>query len=251
MPSQAWMGYGLIAEGRGADFVRVLEAGVQVVRVASADPQNITIRRIRPAIVKGRFVIAGTGRPDLDQAYVYASPTETDGYLLNRALNTSPKSDPGQFTVTTGGVGPHRLRVAMPDQDWVPEAIVLADGTDIVDVPYTFEEGKTYEEVRVILTDALSTIVGRVPLENLSGRNGGWTVTVFPEDELLWESPRLRAAGEVNGDGRFVVRNVVPGRAYLVARCPWRCGIDKRELSRRATRVYIDRPGSYDVGMLR
>ena len=57
-------------------------------------------------------------------------------------------------------------------------------------------------------------------------------------------------------DGTFAISNLRPGTSYLVSPCNWPCspgydGERLNELAATATRVFIDRPGSFNVTLKR
>ena len=160
---------------------------------------------------------------------------------LRDGLAESALVEGGSFEIRgllglTGSVFPPPIR------EWIAEAILLEDGTNVVDVPYMFEEGKAYRNVTAVLTDRTATISGRVPIDAPVQAGAGTLVVVFPEDESLWGSHRLVVYATPDADGSFRAEGIPTGMAYRVGVQAWSTGSDLKALARTAPRVYVDRP---------
>jgi hypothetical protein len=239
--------YGLVAKRKTLNTSELREGGVLEIDVGANPEKDATIRLQPVATLRGRFVVWGADTPDLSQMSVSASAVGP-GAALRFGFASSAQSEDGSFEIT-GLLGLHRLIVSTAGQGWIAEAILLEDGTNVIDEPYMFEEGKDYSNVNVVLTDRSATISGRVPIDLHRREGGGTLVVVFPEDESLWESHRLVTHDTPDADGGFRVEGIAPGMVYRVGVRAWSesDGTNLKDLARTAARVYVDRPGAYHV----
>ena len=106
----------------------------------------------------------------------------------------------------TGIFGASTIDVTEPE-GWVAEAVVLADGRDILDRNFIFEPGKHYEGVRVVLSNRVATARGFVP-QGTDRPRGGLMVIAFPEEEALRRRRSHVKTGHVEDDGD--VRHLEP-----------------------------------------
>jgi hypothetical protein len=166
------------------------------------------------------------------------------GWGLDRP---GPKTTGRAFSID-GIVGTNVVDVDVPE-GWIPEAVLLPDGRDILDQSFPFEPGKHYEGVRVILSDRLATIRGSVP--ERTSPVSSFRAIAFPEDEALREVWRHTKGGEVDDRGNFSIKDLRPGTAYLVAISRGDETRTLEELAPSATRVYLDNPGVFTVTLKR
>lgn len=242
--------YGLVAEARSAS--EVVAAGTAIVKVGSADVQDVTVKLEKPASLEG-IVVASSAEGSLQgRIHFNLSVTGPDSNLIYQNLRGGGYIPSGLFRIS-GIYGTFRATIRVPP-GWFAEAMLLEDGTNILDVPFTFEAGKDYRNVRIILTDRAAAIEGVSPV----GSNGDGShrlVVVFPEDPSKWDldSRFVRRVG-IDAAGRFRVDNLQVGATYLVAlHARTMHESDEAILkaaSGSAVRLYVDRPGTYRVNLL-
>jgi len=144
--------------------------------------------------------------------------------------------------------------VAKP-RDWIAEAVLLADGRNVLNEEIDFEPGQVYDNVRVVLSNKAATITGTIQIDWRIVPPGGVVVTVFPEDPALWRVESGWVHRTDPDDSGYTVRGIRPGRAYLVAPHPWHVsGYASpkdfyQTLAKTAKRVFVAKPGNYRVDL--
>jgi protocatechuate 3,4-dioxygenase beta subunit len=250
--------YALQAVVRGTGLgTPVVQAGVAEVDILASTIDSLTIKLVPCARITGRFLFNGLETTDPDRSVVEMRPDGEDAHLREglAATTTNWLAD-GTFVID-GLLGRHRLTVRSSG-NWFTVAASLETGTDILTGPVDFEPGKTYSNVRVLLSDETAEIEGLLP-EDWSA-NSPPMIVAFPEDMSLWqETQRYVQLGNISGQTRrFSVKRIPPGHVYLVAAYPF---IDPREpqaqsrdvmellnqLSSRATRIFIGGAGKFEV----
>jgi hypothetical protein len=136
-------------------------------------------------------------------------------------------------------------------------AILLGDGTDVLDRDVAFAPGRTYANIRVVLTNRTATIQGSVQKPS-TGPARPLIVAAIVDGPQATRLPAWLTLAEAwpDADGRFTIPDVRPGRAYLVAACsdPSVFRDDDpqalAQLRTVAVRVNADGPGTFDAGTL-
>jgi hypothetical protein len=238
----------------GSSLTPVVAAGVAEIDAGTSTMDSLTIKLLPCARMTGRFLFNGVETPD-PQRSVEMQPDGEDPHLRKGLATTNSLAD-GTFVID-GLLGRHRLTVRSPE-NWFTVAAMLENGTDIAKWPFDFEPGRSYRNVRVLLSDETAEIQGLMP--------EGWSadshsmITVFPEDMSLWQdNRRFIQPGHVDPQTRrFSVRGIPPGHMYLVAVVSLVDPKDPRagsqdlmetlnELGPRATRIFIGEAGKFEV----
>lgn len=215
-----------------------------VVHVGEAPVPPVNLRPRLPATISGRFVFDGTSQLSTDRLHVRALPIGEDALL--RSIPNTEVTDGGKF-VLRPLPGRYRLAVQTPD-GWLPSAILLDDGRDLLHNDFDVESPRDYPNVRVVLTDDIATIEGTIPLPVSS------MVMAFPVDEATWWDRESTPARTVEDDGRFRITNIRPWTEYYVTECPWPCMSRHKDLEKyaqTAVRVRVGPPGIYSVVLKR
>jgi hypothetical protein len=244
--------YGLRADATGRrGGAQLLAAAVAIVDVTDKSVTDARLPVQPLAAISGVIVIDGQNPPrsgDINVSFPAVGPTR---YLYDvpGSLNEPNNVPPFRFE-TRYLMGPRRLVVNAPD-GWILESAVLADRTDITDRPFTVGPGKDYRDVRVTLTDRCATIIAEVKRTALRYFGDDAMVTVFPEDrDKRGDFSRFVKSQTLSRDGIFEIKGLPPGETYLVAahaREEWRTEKALIEWERTAARVYVDRPGVFQV----
>ena len=217
-----------------------------VVHVGEKPVPPVNLRARRLSTMSGRFVFGEANKPPSDGLAVSARPVGEDAPL--RSSSQSEVRDDGTFLLRAL-LGNHRFSVATPP-GWLPVAIFLDDGRDILHKEIEIQAEREYPNVRVVLTDEVATIEGSVP----STAAMDAMVVAFPVDDSTWVDYESTPKATAMGDGRFTIHNVRPWTEYFVAECGWPCWTrhhDLEKLSGTALRVQIGRPGTYSVVLRR
>jgi hypothetical protein len=138
----------------------------------------------------------------------------TQAVPAGRGLNARPArvERDGTFTLT-GLLGPRVVRVGGLPQDWMLESITVG-GTDVTDSVVDFTSNQTLRNARVVLTDRITEVSGKVTSANQPARD--YTVVVFPEDSAKWTFPsRYVRSARPDQQGLFKLRALPPDDRYL------------------------------------
>jgi hypothetical protein len=163
--------------------------------------------------VSGTVTLESTVSPVLPNANdfrVSMASTELDGFNTNTRVDRE-----GHFTLQNVPAGTHWIRVQTP-RGWMLKS-ATAGGGDIIDTPLEVTSGEPISGLRLIFTDKLSEISGK--LTNAQGAAvTEHTVVAFPEDATLWR-PQSRHIMTARPDqtGRFQIRGLPAGDYYLAA----------------------------------
>jgi len=181
------------------------------IAVGGDDISNLTITSQPGAILSGQ-VSFDTGSPPTDKTmqelrvFVYANMVDPP---LSAGLVTM---NPDWSFEIRGVAMTGMVRLAVADTGWnVKEEIV--EGKDIVEAPLTFEPGREYKDIRVLLTQKRAEVTGAAT--DAAGRPVQNFVTlIFPQDRARWV-PRslsiLVARSDQNGQFRL---QRIPGAKY-------------------------------------
>jgi hypothetical protein len=134
----------------------------------------------------------------------------------------------GSFALRGVMTGAHQIVVDGLQPPWVLKH-VSTHGSDITDVPIDLAEKQQVRDVRIVISDASSEVIGTVQnARNAPVANAG--VLVFPRVPIFWmrTNRRMRVA-YTDRDGRFAIPGLPAGEYFAVA-SPW---IDESDFGRR------------------
>jgi hypothetical protein len=120
----------------------------------------------------------------------------------------------GSFSVK-GVFGRSTIRVTLPDE-WTVKSIVQ-ENVDITDTQVELRSGEVMTDVRVTVTDKITTVAGTTT--NAKGQTvSDATVVVFADDAGRW-SLGARAVRAVRPDqrGRYQLKGLPPGDYLVIA----------------------------------
>lgn len=231
-------------------------AATRALHVGTGSQDGVRLRAVPTARIRGRFQFSQPYDPqphDVDPV-VSLIPVGDDAALREGLVDFRHEPVADGFRVS-GIFGVYRVDARAPE-GWIVEAIVLEHGRNVLDETIRFEPGRTYQDVRVMLSPLSATITGRVSsfapraAQRELASEPDPRVIVFPVDEESWSIWRLTHVTDPAPDGSFRVRGVTPGRTYYVASCAWPCASSPeylRALIPVATRIFVDRPGVFAV----
>ena len=241
--------HGLIYTRHG-DGNQVVAADFRTFLLGDTPEEGLELRARRAASMSGTFIFQEGEPPEKDRLLVNPWPVGPDADLRSR-VHVSVTSDTG-FRIDAL-FGAYRFSVD-PPRGWLPAAILLEDGRNILYKEMELTPGRHHGGVRVVLTNELATIVGTVPAAGVPEFRASLMAVAFPTDSAQWPFHDQTAKAEVTKDGRFEIRDVRPGLEYFVALCEWPCPTTVAEntaRSKKAARVNVDRPGTYRVVLQR
>lgn len=242
--------HGLIYTRRGKGDA-VFAAAFRTVQVGEKPEVGIELRARPAASVSGTFRFNGGKRPSNEERLaVTAWAVDADAELR---LGLARSATNGLSFRVDSLFGHYRFSVDTP-RGWLPVAILLEDGQDILHTSFEVAPGRHYRNVRIVLTNEVASIVGSVPPGIVPADGVSLMVVAFPADESNWMFHDQVAKATVQSDGGFEIRDVRPGREYFVALCGWPCATTETDNIRRskaATRVTVDGRGAYRVVLRR
>jgi hypothetical protein len=200
--------------------------GTFALGVGARDISNVEITLREGATLQGRVTIdraRGVRPPPLASIIVRAPLTDGSGF--GDALTGRPHTD-GSFAIRGLMPGTHHVLVdGLPDT-WMVESVRVR-GRDVTDAPFAVDERQRFDDVRVVITDAITRLTLHVSDD--AGPAPDVAVAVFAASpELCIRGGRRVRLVRTDTAGDAVVAGMPPG-AYLAAA---RRSIDERSLFR-------------------
>ncbi len=191
--------------------------GTFVASVEGGDLGNISIALTPGALVEGRVEIEAVKKTSTlaFSPSVRVRAVSTDGVVFGDAFSEAVTPD-GQFVFRGVMPGEHVLRVEGLPDPWVLKAVYVR-GREVTDLPIYFEAGQRMENLRLVVSDTSTTVIGLV-----RGRDGqprpNATVIAFAVDPGLWR-PYSRHVRSVRPtlDGSYRVRRLPPAEYWIIA----------------------------------
>jgi protocatechuate 3,4-dioxygenase beta subunit len=189
------------------------------VTVAGADVSNLALSLQPGLAVSGRvaFDASTLQPPALEGVRVFLTPILAAGQVSVGQF--SGQTDPeGRFSLQ--GIMPGRYTVrALPPvtaKGWLLRSVV-SGGRDVADVGLDIAPGTEASDLVATFTDRIGEITG--VFQDASGRPAPeYTVILFSTDRALWRTPVRRVVwARPASDGRFTLRNLLPGEYLLAA----------------------------------
>ncbi len=176
--------------------------------VVPGDLTGVVVNAASGATIVGTVESAGAGQPAPGGVRLQMQPL--DPRVGGAQLMTEAAHD-GTFTIS-GVIGPTLIRAAQVPQGWMLERIDV-NGIDVTDTFLEFT-GTEHAEARVVLTNQVPEVSGRVAAERASP--SGYHIVLFPDDPSKWAFPsRYVQSTRSREDGTFVVRALPPHDRYL------------------------------------
>ena len=229
----------------------VVAAAFKTVQIGEKPEVGIELRARSAASMSGTFRFTGGKRPSVEERLAISAWAVDADAELRFGLARSV-TDGLRFRVDSL-FGHYRFGVDTP-RGWLPVAILLEDGRDILHTTFEVVPARHYDNVRVVLTNEVASIVGSVPAGIVPAEGASLMVVAFPTDETKWTFHDQVAKVSVQSDGGFEIGDIRLGRDYFVALCEWPCRTteaDNLRRSKMSTRVTVDRPTAYRVVLRR
>lgn len=189
--------------------------GMTTVTVAGADLAGIVLTLQRPGVLRGVFEFEGGVPAGVQPTQVRAQLVPADP-ASSRFFTTGPPSPTNaDFTFAMQGLmAPVLVRASAPP-GWYLQSVVH-NGEDITDTPVPLGPGVEVRDVRVRLTQTVSTLSGTVRDERGQVVLDA-TVVVFPADDAKWGfASRFVRTARPDTQGRFEVRTLPAHANYRI-----------------------------------
>jgi hypothetical protein len=135
--------------------------GTVKISVAGGGEEIVSIAVGRGASVTGRVVFEGGPAPAAPAGQAHVPLFSPDGQCRGRPVTVAP-----DWTFRADGLfGPCALQPMAGFGRWMVKAVIY-NGDNLLDAPYTFQQGQQLRNVQVIVTDRRSDITFRVADEN-------------------------------------------------------------------------------------
>jgi hypothetical protein len=180
------------------------------------DLDGVVVRMDRGGTLRGIVTTEDNATPafDVNQITVGLRPAPGTSYSLGTSSEVSVGSDWTFEAPDVDGVLLIRPRVLV--DGWVLDR-VLAGRDDVTDRGVRVTKGDSMDDVRVVLTNQVTTIAG-VVLDEKQAPVGSCVIVVFSDDSSQWDPPsRFVAKSAPDKAGRFNVKRLPPGTYRAVA----------------------------------
>lgn len=189
--------------------------GMMRVTVAGADLAGIVLTLQRPGTLRGVFEFEGGIPAGVQPTQVRMQPMPADPASPRFVMTGPPPLTSVDFTFAMQGLmGPVLVRASAPS-GWYLHSVVH-NGEDITDTPLPMGPGVDVRDVRVRLTQTVTTVSGTVRDERGQLVLDA-TVLVFPADDTKWGFPsRFIRSTRPDTQGRFEVRTLPTFANYRI-----------------------------------
>jgi hypothetical protein len=172
---------------------------------------RLTVTTGKGGRLRGRLVFDTPLPANLRPSVMRPMLTRTTGFGFVRGGTVN---DDGTFEIS-GILGEVMVRSTTQAPGWYLKAVMI-NGTDTIDMPIDFGEGREISDVQMILTRVRSGVTGSVA-DAQNAPVGEYVAVVFPEAREHWTAQsRFIASGRPDQKGAFKIEGLPPGR-YLVA----------------------------------
>ena len=206
--------YSLSSLGTAPRFDVATERGSVSVSVTGEDIDGLVIALHKGSRVTGQIEFEGDSRPPLTPAIrIYAR--EPDGGQGMNLPGTSTINEDWSFEIVGVSPGKRLFRMTGLPATHALKSVFVA-GEDVIDTVTPFDGKEAVSDVRLVVTNRVTTIAGGVTDDQ--GRPvQDYTVVAFASDPEKWNAgTRFIASARPDQHGRFAVTGLPPGE-YLVA----------------------------------
>lgn len=203
-----------VGGGRGRQGGAALEVAQMPLTVGNQDITTLFISTTRGASLSGTVAAAPGSAGTLPSGGVQITTQSASPEPGGFGFGVRPgRVEEGAFTVT-GLIGQRFVRVNGLSSSWMVHSMTL-DGMDVTDTPLTFRPNEEIRGLRVLLTDRVTDLSGKVSAPDGS-LSRDFSVVIFPDDEMKWTpGSRYLRSGRPDQDGVFKLRALPPEPRYL------------------------------------
>lgn len=188
--------------------------GVLAVTVAGADLAGLVIPLHPPARITGRIEFEGGMPPNTQPSQVRVFPSPVNPLGMSGMMSGPPRTLP-DFTFAVSGLTQPVLLRAGGLPGWNLKAVLL-DGEDLTDTPFDVAAGSTVTGVRLVLTQATTTLSGLVR-DDRGNASANASIVVFPaDDDKMGVQTRFLRSARPDAEGRYEIKALPPYANYRI-----------------------------------
>jgi hypothetical protein len=186
--------------------------------VTGDDVANLVVVLEAAASLTGTVQFEATSGATADTGAVRVAAPMADGGSVGPTPTARVDRD-GRFTLDGLQAGAHLVRTQGNPRGWMLRSVQV-NGRDVTDTPIDLRSGQALAGVRLVFTDRLTEINGRIADES-GASSSDYTVLAFAVDEELWRPlSRHIATTRPDQNGRFQLRGLPAGEYYVVLADP-------------------------------
>lgn len=193
------------------------ERATQTLTVDGTDIEGLVLAASAGGTISGQVVAQSeTGQAmQLSRLRIASRPLDGPAAPIPVGQANGAVDAQGKFQLQ-GVSGAQRLNVMGIPDGWALKRIER-DGDDLTDSTFNLRSGELLDDVRVVLTDRLTTVAGTVLIDKETASARG-TVVVFADDPTRWgEASRYVRAVRPTQAGEFEVKGLPPGDYRAIA----------------------------------
>lgn len=199
------------------------EAAVMPVVVGGDDLDNIVLTGSGGGTISGTVIAEGQSPLKMSGVRItvitpvrtQTSPMLLGAFRSSGQFGSQTAADDGRFTIEHV-FGRARFQVFVPD-GWMLKNVEFG-GRDVSDQPVELRNGEEWRDVKVTITDRVTTVNGRLLDAKLQPLRDA-TVLLFPDDPDRWfETSRSIKAARPDQQGGWEIKGLPPGEYLAVAR---------------------------------
>lgn len=192
------------------------------ISVRGADIGGIELVMAPLASIDGRLSIeknAAVAACPMPRAYtigetlVSARRDGSASWVRDQAPSTA-----GEFRFGGLDAGTYRLKVNLPGDNWYVKGVRSAANPNLSKSGIVVKGGQRVSGVTAVVTDGAASISGQLTKGGGEKLAGNQKVHVFPAETEAADNQLRFADVTTKGDGSFVVKNLAPGKYYVIAK---------------------------------
>jgi hypothetical protein len=210
------------------------------ISVRGTDVTGVELRLISYGSITGKLQLAEDKPPQINSAKTPAADAcaeipkrkslfeETtvglhpeEKFLRNESLRVAFPARQGDFTIRYLTAGRHRFQSQWPNEDWYLRAITLPDARtkrtlDLGRIGLGLKAGEKLSGINVVIGTGAARLTGRVKAPEKSAAL--FRVHLIPVEKEATDDVLRYAETETGSDGAFTLRQLAPGKYWIVAR---------------------------------
>jgi Carboxypeptidase regulatory-like domain len=205
------------------------------ITVKGADITGLNLRLLKAGSISGRVVVEspkpgeGCGRPEKSRVEeIYLQVQKFDAISINQGNLLTVINEKGDF-IQALGEGVYRIIPDLPGDNWYVKAIARTakeapnKTIDVVRESVAVKPGESLTGIEILVAEGAARLRGRVAATDETQTKDGdsvqprWRVRLIPAEEAAAENVLRYAETLTRGDASFELKQVAPGKYYLLA----------------------------------
>lgn len=206
---------------RGADVT-----GLQVSVVPYATITGRVIVEAMPADKKAKCEKKQPGA--IEEILIYARPEQTsaakDSIAFPIIASQAVPDETGEFKLLRLEAGRFHISPDPINEDWYVRAITIGQaaqsrpGVDVARSGLSVKSGERVTGLTIAIAEGAASLSGRIKMAEGAAINERMRVYLVPVEADLKEDPLRYREAEAQSDGSFAIKNLAPGRYWIIAR---------------------------------